>query len=91
VIENIWVTKFVRKKSQILFENVFFYSGSRYIELYFDSPRYASLNIQRKKPDAIPRRASRSPSKPKYNRYSRSRSIFFNKKFLFLLFTLYSR
>ncbi len=56
----------------------FSYTGSRYIELYFDSPRYASLKIQRKKNDPIPHRSSHSPSKSKYNRYSRSRSIFFS-------------
>ncbi|CAF3806898.1 unnamed protein product, partial [Rotaria magnacalcarata] len=48
--------------------------GSRYVEIYFDSPRYSSLSNRRKKPDSISRRSSCSPPKSKYNRYSRSRS-----------------
>ncbi|CAF0784291.1 unnamed protein product [Adineta steineri] len=50
------------------------YMGSRYVELYFDSPRYAALNNRRKKPDSIHRRSSRSSSRSRYNRRSRSRS-----------------
>ncbi|CAF0864583.1 unnamed protein product [Adineta ricciae] len=50
------------------------YMGSRYVELYFDSPRYATLTNRRKKPDSNPRRSSRSPSRSRYNRRSRSRS-----------------
>jgi len=72
------------RKTYNTFENIFFSTGSRYIELYFDSPRYASLNIGRKKGDEIPRRPSRSPSKPKNSRFSRSRSIIFSSKKDFL-------
>lgn len=51
------------------------YMGNRYVELYFDSPRYASLNIRKKKSDDPPRRPSQSPPpKPRNSRYSRSRS-----------------
>ncbi|CAF3349584.1 unnamed protein product [Rotaria sp. Silwood1] len=50
------------------------YMGSRYVEIYFDSPRYASLSNRRKKPDVISHRSSCSPPRSKYNRYSRSRS-----------------
>ena len=53
-------------------------AGSRYVELYFDSPRYASLNIRRKKPEDAPRRSSRSPSKPRNSRFSRSRSTVYS-------------
>ncbi|CAF2747899.1 unnamed protein product [Rotaria sp. Silwood2] len=53
------------------------YMGSRYVEIYFDSPRYSSLSNRRRKTDGTSRRSSRSPSKPKYNRYSRSRSIYY--------------
>ncbi len=62
--------KFLRNKLKIFFSS----TGSRYVELYFDSPRYASLNIQPKKRHDVPRRPSRSPSKPKNSRFSRSRS-----------------
>ncbi|CAF4793383.1 unnamed protein product, partial [Rotaria magnacalcarata] len=37
------------------------YMGSRYVEIYFDSPRYSSLSNRRKKPDSISRRSSCSP------------------------------
>lgn len=64
----------IRKKNKIFLELFFSYIGSRYIELYFDSPRYAALDIKRKKPESKPHHSSRSPSRSKYNRYSRSRS-----------------
>lgn len=53
------------------------YMGSRYVELYFDSPQYASLNIRKKKSDDPPRRSSQSPPpRARNSRYSRSRSMF---------------
>jgi hypothetical protein len=50
--------------------NIFF-KGGRYIELYFDSPRHASLNNQQSKTNGSSHRPS-PPSKPKTRRDSRS-------------------
>lgn len=76
MIENIWVIDIVYREVIIDIRKRSFCAGSRYVELYFDSPRYASLNIRRKKPEDAPRRSSRSPSKPRNSRFSRSRSTF---------------
>jgi hypothetical protein len=78
MIENIWVKENCLKNIIFFFWKYLYYIGSRYIELYFDSPRYAALNNRRKKGDVIPRRPSHSPPKSKINRYSRSRSMFSN-------------
>ncbi len=53
---------------------VFVLTGNRYVELYFDSPRTSSSNHHRSKSNDSPHR---SPSKPKTNHDSRSRSMFF--------------
>lgn len=50
------------------------YLGNRYIELYFDSPRYSSLSHRRVKTANTKRRSSRSPSRSRNRRYSRSKS-----------------
>ncbi len=75
MIENLLVKKILvfllNKKKQL---RVFVLIGNRYVELYFDSPRTSSSNHHRSKSNDSPHR---SPSKPKTNHDSRSRSMFF--------------
>lgn len=74
--------------------NILLFIGSRYVELYFDSPRQSasSSNHRRSKSNDSPQPPSRSPSKPKNNDDSRSRSIVsFDNIIYVFLFIQYSR
>ena len=51
--------------------------GTRYIELYFDSPRHSASNNRPRRSHGSPRRVSPSPVKPRSNHYRRSRSILY--------------
>jgi len=72
--------KFMGKENRVFFlkekKKIFLiFLGSRYVELYFDSPHASSSNHRPSKNHDSPHHSSHSPSKPKDNIDSRSRSM----------------